>query len=390
MTTRVTTAVSGEHPLTGVVGAAWRAEVTPTGTIVPLDGTPPLSWYVAAEDRWHDPAQEPTLRQSRADGTAVYETRLRVPRGDLVARIWSVADRGGLTLVEFTNESPCAVAVALDRADLLTSRPPATVPIEGIDLPPSSIVLPLAHGTTVTVALSHDGPRSGALPSRWPSHADVVAGWTAQTATASRLDLPDEALVAAVTTARCDALLAGPDVDDPAAAALAIVELVRMGEPADAWVPDLVAAVEAAARGATWRDVVAVERAAIVFARAGERRAVRDAERLLAQHAGSAAPRPIEPVGIEIVPFVETMIASGPNLLPGGIPPEWRGHSFGAHDVPTGPSSCVSYAVRWHGDRPAVLWEQHGDTRTLRADAVDGDWTSDAQRGEALWARVGD
>ncbi|MBA3803847.1 MAG: hypothetical protein H0X22_13235, partial [Acidimicrobiia bacterium] len=55
-----------------------------------------------------------------------------------------------------------------------------------------------------------------------------------------------------------------------------------------------------------------------------------------------------------------------------------------------GPSSSVSYAVRWHGDRPAVLWEQRGDARSLRADAVDGGWTSDARRGEALWARVGD
>ena len=42
---------------TGVVGQRWRASITPWGAIEPWDGSPPLDWYVAADDRWHVPRQ---------------------------------------------------------------------------------------------------------------------------------------------------------------------------------------------------------------------------------------------------------------------------------------------------------------------------------------------
>ena len=56
------------------------------------------------------------------------------------------------------------------------------------------------------------------------------------------------------------------------------------------------------------------------------------------------------------------------------------------HGVPTGPRSTVGFAVRWHGERPAVLWEQQGPTQLLTAPAVDADWSSNAASGEALWS----
>ena len=37
--------------------------VTPWGQVHPVT----LDWYVAAEDRWHVPAQEPTVRQERIE-----------------------------------------------------------------------------------------------------------------------------------------------------------------------------------------------------------------------------------------------------------------------------------------------------------------------------------
>ena len=48
-------------------------------------------------------------------------------------RVWSVADGGGRTIVEVSNDSPLPIACAFSRRDLLTARPPADVPIEGID-----------------------------------------------------------------------------------------------------------------------------------------------------------------------------------------------------------------------------------------------------------------
>ena len=92
-----------------------------------------------------------------------------------------------------------------------------------------------------------------------------------------------------------------------------------------------------------------------------------------------------ESVG-RFVAQVEQRIADEGRLLPLGIPRRWLGSNFEVHGVPTGPRSTVGFAVRWHGDRPAVLWEQHGPVQVLSAPAVDAEWSSDASSGEALWA----
>ena len=47
-------------------------------------------------------------------------------------------------------------------------------------------------------------------------------------------------------------------------------------------------------------------------------------------------------------------------LLPAGIPDAWRGVIRGPRP-PVGPVVTVSFAVRWHGEHPAVLWEVTGD-----------------------------
>jgi hypothetical protein len=100
-----------------------------------------LEWHVAADDRWHDTRTDTGIRHQRVDGVAVFETKVRVPGGDAVQHVWSVADRGGLTIVEVANESPLPIAVAFTGPELLTGRPPTDVPIQGIDLPPGSIGL---------------------------------------------------------------------------------------------------------------------------------------------------------------------------------------------------------------------------------------------------------
>ena len=129
----------------GVRGAPWRARVDGRGTVIPADGSAPLEWHVAGEDRWFSPASESTVRQTWIGGTPVCETRMRVGGGDLVQRVWCAADHGGLTMLEFENESPESVAVALTRDDLLTAHPVQAGGPRGMDLPAGSIVLPLAH-----------------------------------------------------------------------------------------------------------------------------------------------------------------------------------------------------------------------------------------------------
>ena len=85
--------------------------------------------------------------------------------------------------------------------------------------------------------------------------------------------------------------------------------------------------------------------------------------------------------------------AAGPLLdLFAGFPPGWLGQSIEVHEAPTrfGPVSC---ALRWHGARPALLWDlQVPEGRslpvglTLRASALDPSWSTTEPRGDALLA----
>ncbi len=63
-------------------------------------------------------------------------------------------------------------------------------------------------------------------------------------------------------------------------------------------------------------------------------------------------------------------------------PDDWHGHPLDVRDVPTrhGP---MSFAVRWHGERPALLWEAPEGV-SLCAPGLDPEWSSAAARGEAL------
>jgi hypothetical protein len=69
-------------------------------------------------------------------------------------------------------------------------------------------------------------------------------------------------------------------------------------------------------------------------------------------------------------------------VLPGG----WRGQGLEVHELPTA-AGTLSYAVRWHGPRPALLWEVDGDgPLRLRAPGLDPAWSSTERRGDALLA----
>ena len=195
---------------TGVVGGRWRATVTEWGAVEPWDGSSAIDWFVAADDRWHRPQHETSTRQTLLDGTPVVETKVRIPGGDAVQRVYSVADDGGLTIIEVTNESTLPIAVAFTGGGLLSRRPPTSMPPQGIDLPADAVIYPIGHQSSVVVARSHSGTAGPALPEPIPSADQVARGWLAQTQRASRLQLPDAAMVDAVTAARCELLLNGP------------------------------------------------------------------------------------------------------------------------------------------------------------------------------------
>jgi hypothetical protein len=378
---------------TGVTGGGWRATITEWGGIDPWGDGQPLDWHIAADDRWHSPQREAAVRQRRVDGTAVVETRVRIPDGDAVQRVYSVPDRGGLTIIEVENESPLPIAVAFTHGALQSPRPPSA-PIEGITLPTGSVAFPVGHHSTLTVALAHDGSGPGTLHGGLPTAAGVARGWTTTVERASRLLLPDATLSERVVAERCELALVGPEHpdNDPVGFLLGVGQLVRMGEKATEWIPDLAHALELAAKSADhdWTLAAALAAADHVLAVAGEKRARRDLRSL----ATRLAPSHALPIGApsecaRFITWAERLIADvhhdGVHLLPGGMPAGWEGNNFEVYGVPTGALSSVSFAVRWHGERPAVLWEQSGEPVALTAPALAPQWRDAGVKGEALW-----
>ncbi|MCY4162964.1 MAG: hypothetical protein OXE93_01915 [bacterium] len=134
-------------------------------------------------------------------------------------------------------------------------------------------------------------------------------------------------------------------------------------------------AVEAAARADLAVPVQAVQRLLVA---AGENTASADLMRLgLAELSG-----PSDGLRAELVDDHGSEL-----LLVPGFRPKWRGGSLAAYGLPTrfGP---LSYAVRWHGARPALLWElglrPTQQMPVLRAPSLDDAWSSVAAKGEAL------
>ena len=73
------------------------------------------------------------------------------------------------------------------------------------------------------------------------------------------------------------------------------------------------------------------------------------------------------------------------------IPDTWLGEGIEVHDAPTH-HGLLSYGVRWHGERPALLWElkPHDGVLPVRltAPGLDPAWSTTEAAGEALLAPV--
>ena len=90
------------------------------------------------------------------------------------------------------------------------------------------------------------------------------------------------------------------------------------------------------------------------------------------------------------------VVERGPHLQPPDrlavlpvMAPEWYGQGIELHDTPTAFGE-FGFAVRWHGDRPALLWELEPSPTAppfrIEAPALDPAWSSTETKGEALLA----
>ena len=324
---------------------------------------------------------------------------MRVPSGDAVQRVYAVADHGGLTIFEVENCSPLPFALAVSRGDLLASRPPS--PAAAVDSPvgAGAVLYPVAHRTTLRLALAHDGRPAGALPSPAPPSAEQVArGWRAFADASGRIEVPDEALVESVMAARCALVLDGPPdpSDDPAAFLLAVAEGGAAGASGAAVLVEHVAAAaerlarrHRRARSVPWDVPPALSAAAVVLRAAGEQRAANDVAAALARLTPALEVPPVTDLdGARLLAHAYSRLVQpldgGADLLP-RVPRDWYGQSVEAHNLRV-PAGTVGVAVRWHGARPALLWECSAPMR-LTASALDPSWSVDATTaGEALLA----
>ena len=100
---------------------------------------------------------------------------------------------------------------------------------------------------------------------------------------------------------------------------------------------------------------------------------------------------PDEP--LRLAAFADGATGALASARPGGVvdlfpafESTWRGASFDVRNVAV-PGGRLSAAVRWHGARPAVLWEVVGECDvTVSATSIDPDWQVTGRGGDALLA----
>ena len=427
----------------GVRDGAWVGAVNAWGDVF-VDGQERLRWFVAADDRWYRPSRETTVRQREISGVPVVETRIKVPGGDAVQRVYGVADLGGAIVVEIYNDSTLPFAVAFDRGDIATMREPSPTGVQGIDLPTGSVVFPVGHHATMRAAIlisDLEQKISAQELESLPSFEQVERGWLAALHVASRVDVPEASWSNILTTQRCKLLLAGGgdgaiaggdggggieagisggggDSDDGdyfLDLILDRAERVKLGDRPGEWVDEVARAAEqvlqrCAKRGSTsWLDERAILSAGMLLHRAGEVRGQQDVERAwsrllgsrVAETASARADGEINSVGREAVEkysgvrqiaWVESQLVAQRHdgvieICPRGIVAGWLGANFECHRLVASTEHLISFAVRWHGEKPALLWEVEGPAGAcVAASAIDREFFSSEMRGETLLA----
>ena len=403
----------------GVLGSPHQALVDAAGSIQP-DGTGwQLDWWIGADDRWHVPGDGTPTRQYLLDAAPVVDTVLRVPGGDAVHRVFGVGGSSGVLAIEVENASPAPFVVAfvvrpaergavrslaangawvsIDGRPLLRTvqrarrwalaHPESLFDVVAAGAAPggpfpvtrdrsgnlsAAFLHPVAHRTTfralVALALDPAAPADATDPLALPPAGQAALGWRAQLDRGMRVSLPDERLQSTVDAAR-GAVLLGASTRARATAAK-LVALEDWGFDAEA--------------SAVWKQLGLRDRR-----RAAQRDEVPRPWDLVRERLASASPTMTWPDGpgpllaaVRALLLAEHEDASVDLLTE--LPGAWAGQSLEVHDAPTRHGS-VSFAVRWHGARPALLWDSKG-VPELRCPALDASWSTTAAQGEALLA----
>jgi len=277
------------------------------------------------------------------------------------------------------------------------------------------LLFPLAHTATLRVAIAVDGDDRAVDPVELPSAQQVASGWATHSRGAARIEVPDRRLRDAIAASTRFLLLGGD-------------RGLALAERADRWrhhgiglhdgeAEGLAVLIEEWAREPEPNGLAALPAIAELLDAAGERRAATDVRAL-------APSRPAEPqadppdlqdllasasptwtwsgagTGHDLTANARFLLAVRAHLvrelddglaLSPVVPDAWLGQGWEVHDLPTGVGQ-LSYAVRWHAERPALLWELEphpgvGPAR-LTVPVLDPAWSTTEAAGEVLLAPV--
>jgi len=350
-----------------------------------------LAWWVGADDRWHVPGDATVAIRRRAGAAPVIETAVRVPGGEVAQTSYGAAVRSrGAVVVEIENRSPVPLTIALavrigsagsvtgagsslcvdGRAVLVTSGPPRawaagetaaeivtsghalTGPVDPQSGPIElALLFPVPHRTALRAVL---GDVAGIDPRDLPAAAAVARGWDRQLERGLQAALPPP-IGELVEAARADLLLL-PRRDPDVVAALEDWGFDH--EAASGW------------SGLGWR------------ARRRARQRATPEDPWSALRGVDAAEDPAGFLSALRATLVRERTRAI-DLLP-GFPPDWLGQSVTVDALPLR-GGALSFAVRWHGSRPALLWDA-GAGLELRTPVLDPGWSSSAAVGETLLA----
>jgi hypothetical protein len=262
----------------------------------------------------------------------------RLPPGSVGAALWWL--RGLVAAVAPVAAARGPVDVLVEAAAAL--RPAVAAVLAGADGPP---VVPSWPGAGPGLA-SIDGLLA------------LVVG--------PPLGLPlDEAALVAATVAALDEPGTVDDVAADPAAALALARVEAVGDPASAW-RRLHAVLDQASPTWTWPDHL---------------------DPVTGGADGVVGDDPAVAAGVLAV--VRDLVAreadDGSIVLLAHVPVGWAGQGIEVHGMTIG-GGPLSFAVRWHGERPALLWEAPADDAVLRARGLDPAWRGRGRAGDALLA----
>ena len=419
----------------GIRGRGVAAEVDLHGCVRMGDGSR-LRWAIAGDDRWYDPEKESSVRQTTREGFPIVVTKVRVPTGDATVIAYAAAVGGdGMAVLEVRNESTLPFAVVLSDPSWRTVRTPVPMHdaatqnamLNHVGLPAESVIHPIGHQASLRFVYDAKARFDAEAIEALPGVEQIASGWERALASATRLNVPDHGLVKDMNSIRCALMLGAIDLDDQVDQVIATSELIRMGEKSaanfdDVELNDYLGAIEDVlraprrglifrllGRGAqdaavtSWYVDSMLTGAAHALHKLGQHRAADDVMKARARAAVVSETPPASDLAA-LSPmkrlaridrefahvearadglFTDVLpLLSGPRL---GNPNEtWLGVNFEAHGIAC-VHGTVGYAVRWHGDRAALLCEASEPTvLPLISSQNDTSWHTNELRGEVL------